>query len=92
MDHVEHSLLLAFDTDALEFARGFEAGRLWATIRGEPDEVEAVVHTTNAEMLMRMGEALDRVVVGEEIDGTWTQARVLPQGSIPGPSPGPGYL
>lgn len=28
-----HALLLAFDTDAPEFARGFEAGRVWANGR-----------------------------------------------------------
>lgn len=92
VDSAEHTLLLAFDTDDPEYARGFEAGRLWAAIREEEGEIEAIVHTANVEMLMRMSEALDRVVVGEEMDATWTRARVLPQGAVPEPSPGPGYL
>lgn len=91
-EHPEHALLLPFDTDAPEFARGFEAGRLWALLNHEEGEVEAILHASNAEMLMRMGEALERVVVGEELDGTWTRARVLPSGSAPEPSPGLGHL
>ena len=57
-EHVEeepgHSLLLAFDTDALPFVRGFEAGVLWAQLRASDDELEATVHTENVEMVMRL--------------------------------------
>lgn len=91
MDPAEHALLLPFDTDEPEFARGFEAGRLWAKLREDDEEVEAIVHTTNAEMLLRMGEALGRGVIGEELDEVWTRAKVLPQGSVPEPSPWLGH-
>jgi len=68
-----HSLLLPFDTDDPEFARGFEAGRVWALLQLKRDEsCEVVVHVANAEMAIRMGEATGRRVHGEESDdGHW---------------------
>jgi hypothetical protein len=65
--------LLPFDTDHPEFARGFEAGRIWAALQLHPDEPQQViVHATNAEMAIRIGEATRRRVRGEESDdGYW---------------------
>ena len=69
----ETGLVLAFDTADPEFARGFEAGIQWGTMRlaewvtrqteaaGVPvvvDEFSELVHPSNIEMCMRMGEAL----------------------------------
>lgn len=67
--------MLAFDTDAPEFARGFEAGALWSDLKVSDEALEALVHTSSVEMVLRMGEALGRHVVGEEIDETWTRVR-----------------
>jgi class 3 adenylate cyclase len=70
-----HTLLLRFDTDDAQFARGFELGRLWSMLRDRPDEpVTALAHVSSAEMLIRMGEATGRVVVGEFHDDTWVTA------------------
>lgn len=67
-----HGCRLPFDTDDATFARGFEAGHLWAVLEAAPEEpVEQIVHATNAEMVIRMGESLGRQVHGVEIDGTW---------------------
>lgn len=68
-----HGLLLPFDTDDPQFARGFEAGRIWATLRLEPDEPhEVIVHASNAEMAMRIAGATGRFVQGDESDdGLW---------------------
>jgi hypothetical protein len=67
-----HSLLLPFDTDSPEFARGFEIGRIWALLRTNPDEpVEEYAHAANAEMLIRLGEATGRRVQSEELDSGW---------------------
>jgi hypothetical protein len=68
-----HALLLPFDTDHPEFARGFEAGRVWALLQHQPDEeVDVVLHTSNAEIGIRMAEATRRRVRGEEShDGHW---------------------
>lgn len=52
-----HELLLAFDTDDPEFTRGVEAGVLWMRCQHEEPPVEAIVHATNIEMVMRIADA-----------------------------------
>ena len=44
---------MAFDTDDPMFVRGFEIGRMWASL---PADRRFIVHTSNAEMVMRVGE------------------------------------
>ena len=67
-------LVLPFDSDDAEFCRGVEAGRLWEQLKtGEP--VEQTIHATNAEMAIRMCEALDREFSAEELDDTWLEFR-----------------
>lgn len=79
MDAPRHSLLLPFDTDEPEFARGFELGRLWATLRTNPaEEIEELVHSNNAEMALRMAEALERDVSSLEVDETWMKLQFGP--------------
>jgi hypothetical protein len=84
------ALLLAFDTDEPEFARGFEAGALWAELRAAGDEVEALVHAANTEMVLRIAEACGRRAVGERVDNTWTRVIFTAPETGAGPSPGPG--
>ncbi len=60
-------LVLKFDSDNPEFYRGFEAGLVWAhayNCRG----LDAIVHTVNAEMVMRICEALSLPFRAEPID------------------------
>jgi hypothetical protein len=68
-----HGLLLPFDSDEPEFARGFEAGRLWTVLQLQPDErQEVLVHASNAEMALRIAERTGRTVRGAESDdGAW---------------------
>ncbi len=74
-----HELLLAFDTDSAEFVRGFELGRLWATLRLNPDDpVEEYAHAINAEMLLRLAEATGRGVQSEELGDDWLFVRFSP--------------
>lgn len=68
-----HALLLSFDTDDREFARGFEAGRVWATLQESAAPIEVIVHASNTEMVLRMAEALGRTADGEQLDEIWTQ-------------------
>jgi hypothetical protein len=69
------SLLLSFDTSGGEFARGFEVGRLWANLRGDPTTtLSEYVHASNLEMLLRIGEATGRPVLTEDVDETWVVA------------------
>ena len=75
MESENYALALAFDTDEPEFARGVEIGRLWERLRVEPGLVDEVVHLANAEMVLRIAEALGREVVSQEHDGTWMTVR-----------------
>jgi hypothetical protein len=68
-------LELAFDTDDPEFARGVEAGLLWERARIERDPFEETVHLTNAEMMLRIADALGRPVASTELDDTWMTVR-----------------
>ena len=72
--------ILAFDTNSPEFARGFEAGRLWALLRERPGRVDEVVHAVNSEMILRMGEATGRRASGQPLDETWTRIHFDPEG------------
>ena len=63
-----HSLLLAFDTNDPQFARGVELGRLW-TLACEHPERELV------EMAIRIGEATGREFQAEELGGDWIEVR-----------------
>lgn len=69
-----HTCLLPFDTDDAEFSRGFEAGRLWALLRTTEDEVVETVHASNAEMILRLGEATGRHVRAVDLDDNWIEA------------------
>jgi hypothetical protein len=62
---------LQFDTNAKEFVRGVEVGRLWETLKLNPDEVEEYVHASNAEMILRLSEATGRAVRSVDLDETW---------------------
>jgi len=66
-----HGLLLPFDTDEPEFARGFEAGRLWALLRLGHDIDEEFVSAENAEMMLRLSEATGRPVSAQLLDEHW---------------------
>ena len=58
MSDVEHSLLLAFDSDDARFVRGFEMGRLWTLVQSG-DLGPHAVHADTAEMVIRIAEAND---------------------------------
>lgn len=83
MNEPHHDLLLAFDTDDVEFARGFEIGTLWVKLRASPDEaITEHVHASNAEMLARMSEATNRHLQTVELDDCWVIATYWPEGSL----------
>lgn len=75
-------LALEFDRQDPQFAYGVEVGRMWEMMRrtvetGEGFDQEA--HAVNAEMFLRMGEALDLSVRAEILDDTWLRVEVEPQ-------------
>jgi hypothetical protein len=59
------ALVLAFDTDAPEFARGVEVGRIWERLSLEPEPLVQTIHASNAEMMLRIAEATGRSVSAE---------------------------
>ena len=65
-----YGLILAFDRegdDDVPFSLGFECGRLWEMAKAAEDEFSQTVHGENAEMVLRMAEALGRPVSSEEL-------------------------
>lgn len=68
-----YSLLLAYDTDDPEFARGFEAGRMWERVKNDQTTWDEIIHATNAEMVMRMCEAQDREFRAELLNDDYVQ-------------------
>lgn len=68
MDNSGYKMLLPFDTDNPEFARGFEAGSMWERIKNDHTTWDQIIHATNAEMVMRMCEAKDREFRAESTD------------------------
>lgn len=53
----EPTLMLKYDTEHPEFARGFQCGMIWQLLHGGVHEFEIPVYLTNTEMVMRMAEA-----------------------------------
>ena len=68
---MSYGLALPFDTDDPTFVRGVEIGRLWEILKHTPEAFEQTVHVSNAEMMLRLGEATDRTVESEELDEIW---------------------
>lgn len=65
-------LALPFDTDDPEFVRGVEVGQVWEVLKtGEP--FARTIHATNAEMVLRMAEAMEREVGSEELGNGWIE-------------------
>ena len=72
---MSYALALAFDTDDPQFVRGVEIGKLYERLALDPDAHEQTVHVANAEMVLRIGEALGREVESEEHDDVWMTVR-----------------
>lgn len=68
-------LVLPFDTDDPEFRRGVEAGALWAHLEHEP-YVAKTVHVDNAEMVMRIAEALRLPFTAEPAGDPWIHVTI----------------
>jgi hypothetical protein len=72
-------ILLRFDTDSPDFARGFETGRIWQLCRADPDEeIVETVHITNTEMLLRIAEATGRTCRAVELDDVFVEITFYP--------------
>ena len=69
-------LILAFDSDAREFTRGFEAGQLWQLL-DTWTLIDRLFHTSNTEMIMRMAEVKGFDFSAVDVDDTWTQVLLI---------------
>jgi hypothetical protein len=73
-DQHGHGLLLPFDTDNEDFTRGFEAGHVWTRLRDSGfEQTTFTVHAENAEMMLRIAEALGVTVQSEELGDGWLE-------------------
>jgi len=70
---VTYGLILKFDSDDPEFARGFEAGRLWERMKNDRSDWSEVIHATNAEMAMRMCESEGRSFRADDLDDEFVE-------------------
>ena len=70
-----HTLLMAFDTDEPEFARGFEIGGLWAALSLAPDSHSVLLHATNETMARRCAVAKNYTVQITPLDDCWIEAK-----------------
>ena len=50
-------MMLQYDTDSPEFARGVQVGMIWQLLHGGVHEFEVPVYVSNTEMVIRMAEA-----------------------------------
>lgn len=82
MSDETYGLLLAFDSDSPEFVRGFEMGRIWSLCQSDADEINETVHASNAEMLMRIGEATGRDYSAESLDDLFLDVTFGPRGGV----------
>jgi hypothetical protein len=71
----EYELLLPFDTDNAEFARGVEVGILWQRLETEPS-VTTAIKDKNAEMVMRIAEARGLTFRAEPLAEGWLTVTV----------------
>lgn len=75
MSDAEYGLVLAFDTDAPEFTRGFEAGQLWERLERDGTAGQ-LIHAENAEMVMRMADAKALRFSAEDVGNGWLSVAV----------------
>lgn len=71
----EYGLILPFDTDDTEFARGVEAGILWQRLEQEPG-VQTAITAKNAEMVMRIAEARGLPFSAEPLTDEWLSVTI----------------
>ncbi len=68
---MEFELMLEFDRDDVSFARGVEVGILWHRLETESLPVAGIVHADNAEMAIRLADAMAVSAQADDSDGDW---------------------
>jgi hypothetical protein len=67
------NIVLTFDSDDPEFTRGVEVGMVWTIVANVRPTVpvDCMMHASNAEMAIRIGECLRRNVKARFVDDNW---------------------
>ena len=66
----DFEIILPFDSDDLEFVRGFALGMVWARTSEDPPHSPVLLYASCIEMLMRMREAGGEFDI-EIVDDDW---------------------
>ena len=61
-DEPTYGMVLPFDTDDPEFARGCEVGMLWEALKHNPHRHRVQLRGATAEMALRISEATGRTL------------------------------
>lgn len=69
----DYRLVVAFDRESEDYARGAEIGMLFERLRRETPPVSTVIHASNAEMALRLAESLGLSVQSEELGDDWLE-------------------
>lgn len=67
---------MKFDSDDTQFVRGFEAGRVYASLGAELEvrrDEAFMVHVENAEMMLRIAERYGLYVRSEGLEDGWLE-------------------
>lgn len=70
-DYADYVLVVPFDRDSADFARGVEVGVLYQRLLTEPRPVSATVHGSNAEMVLRLADAVGASASAVDLGQDW---------------------
>jgi diphthamide synthase (EF-2-diphthine--ammonia ligase) len=74
------TLVLPFDSDEAEFRRGVEVGMLWTMVRErEPAPAAMMIHSDNAEMVIRIAEACELPFTAAPASEDWLYITIGPK-------------
>ncbi len=65
------ALIVPFDRDSADFARGVEIGILHQRLITEARPTTAIVHESNSEMALRLAEAVGASASAEDLGPDW---------------------
>lgn len=74
-DGGEYGLVLPFDSDDPEFARGVEVGLIWSELC-LTGSYEGIVRGVNSEMVMRMASARSLAFFADELNDDWYAVKI----------------
>lgn len=83
MSDGDYRMVMPFESDAPEFALGFEAGGIYAAAVGLIPAFAATVHAANKAQMQRIAEATRRTVWFSFLNDDWLQAHFSERDAAP---------